>query len=62
MVGMPWRHIRDHAPALGVRIVSIGKKRGVIASELLAALVESRRGTDREKAILDSLGLSEITE
>jgi len=36
--GWPWRHVRDHAEALGVPFVGAGRKRGVRADLFLAAL------------------------
>lgn len=36
--GLPWRHVRDHARALGVRLVRVGRKLAVPADEFLAAL------------------------
>jgi hypothetical protein len=38
VTGMPWRHVRDHAAGLGLRLVEVGSKRVILAEELLAAL------------------------
>lgn len=36
--GLPWRHVRDHARALGVRLVRVGRKLAVPCDEFLRAL------------------------
>lgn len=58
--GLPWRHLRAHAPALGVPVLRIGRKVCIPAQALLAALLESSTRSEPEnpeEAILRSLGL-----
>jgi hypothetical protein len=38
VTGTPWRHVRDHAALMGVRLLRIGRKYVVRADEYLAAL------------------------
>ncbi|HET9933762.1 MAG TPA: hypothetical protein VFQ35_23825 [Polyangiaceae bacterium] len=38
--GMPWRHVRDTARALGVELVHVGRKLAVPAAAFLEALAK----------------------
>jgi hypothetical protein len=70
--GWPWRWIRDTAPRLGVPLLVVGRKQGVRADLLLAAL--ERAGAtatsaeqpmahaDPAEAIRRSLGLRRVAK
>ncbi len=45
--GVPWHWWRRHAAELGVRVIAIGSKRVIIASELVEAI--SKRATPTEE-------------
>jgi hypothetical protein len=50
---MPWRHVRDHARAMGVGLIRVGRKLAVPAAEFLEAL-----GRERLKGAADVLDSS----
>jgi hypothetical protein len=56
--GMPWRHVRDHARALGIEPVRLGRKLAVPAEAFLLALATGR---PREHAPSDPAGWCPMT-
>lgn len=58
--GLPWRFVREHAAALGVTTIQLGRKRVMRADHLLAALErqhEQPTPADPVDAIRQSIGM-----
>ena len=60
--GLPWRHVRENARALGVPVLLVGRKAAVPAAAFLAALERKNATSSHVEAVADVDSAEQVRE